>query len=84
MKEFPKNYNFSESEKKLQQFWQEKQELVDPQSQPGHAVWAARQSAMWGSMAIQAGSKFTALLESDPPPEFAKVLLQPKQVDNIV
>nr|WP_253308048.1 valine--tRNA ligase [Rickettsia endosymbiont of Ceutorhynchus assimilis] len=25
MKEFPKNYNFSESEKKLQQFWQEKQ-----------------------------------------------------------
>ncbi|WP_341793637.1 MULTISPECIES: valine--tRNA ligase [unclassified Rickettsia] len=25
MKEFPKNYNFSESEKKIQQFWQEKQ-----------------------------------------------------------
>ncbi|KAH9016578.1 hypothetical protein EDB84DRAFT_1249850, partial [Lactarius hengduanensis] len=41
-----------------EQFWQEKQELIDPQSQPGHAVWAARQSAMWGSMAIQAGSKF--------------------------
>ncbi|MCC8369688.1 MAG: valine--tRNA ligase [Rickettsia endosymbiont of Oxypoda opaca] len=25
MKEFPKNYNFSENEKKLQEFWQEKQ-----------------------------------------------------------
>jgi hypothetical protein len=61
-----------------EQFWQEKQELVDPQSQPGHAVWAARQSAMWGSMAIQAGSKFSALLKSDPPPEFAKVLLRPQ------
>ncbi|KAH9048382.1 hypothetical protein EDB84DRAFT_1434385 [Lactarius hengduanensis] len=63
-----------------EQFWQEKQELIDPQSQPGHAVWAARQSAMWGSMAIQAGSKFSALLKSDPPPEFAKVLLRPQTI----
>ncbi|KAH9065018.1 hypothetical protein EDB87DRAFT_1556114, partial [Lactarius vividus] len=61
-----------------EQFWHAKQELIEPQSQPGHAVWAARQSTMWGSMAIQAESKFTALLKSDPPPEFAKVLLQPK------
>ncbi|KAI9431655.1 hypothetical protein H4582DRAFT_1822223 [Lactarius indigo] len=61
-----------------EKFWQTKQELIEPQSQPGHAVWAARQSAMWSSMAVQAGSKFTALLKSDPPPEFAKVLLQPK------
>ncbi|KAI9447428.1 hypothetical protein H4582DRAFT_2051188 [Lactarius indigo] len=61
-----------------EKFWPTKQELIEPQSQPGHAVWAARQSAMWSSMAVQAGSKFTALLKSDPPPEFAKVLLQPK------
>ncbi|KAI9431069.1 hypothetical protein H4582DRAFT_2060255 [Lactarius indigo] len=61
-----------------EKFWQAKKELIEPQSQPGHAVWAARQSAMWSSMAVQAGSKFTALLKSDPPPEFAKVLLQPK------
>ncbi|KAH9052629.1 hypothetical protein EDB87DRAFT_1570304, partial [Lactarius vividus] len=61
-----------------EQFWHAKQELIEPQSQPGHAVWAARQSMMWGSMAIQAEFKFTALLKSDPPPEFAKVLLQPK------
>ncbi|KAH9011246.1 hypothetical protein EDB84DRAFT_1445273, partial [Lactarius hengduanensis] len=58
--------------KHQEQSWQAKQELIEPQSQPGHAAWAARQSAMWSSMAIQAGSKFTALLKSDPPPEFAK------------
>jgi hypothetical protein len=57
-----------------EQFWKAKQELIVPHSQPGHAAWAARQSAMWNSMAIQAESKFTALLESNPPPEFAKVL----------
>jgi hypothetical protein len=58
-------------------FWDMKQELIAPHSQPGHAghaAWAARQSAMWSSMAMQAESKFTALLQSDPPPEFAKVL----------
>jgi hypothetical protein len=54
--------------------WQEKGELIKPQSQPGHAAWAARQSSMWSSMAVQAESKFTALLEKDPPPSFAKVL----------
>jgi hypothetical protein len=43
-------------------------------SQPGHTAWAARQSAMWNSMAIQAESKFSTLLETDPPPEFAEVL----------
>ncbi|KAH9015214.1 hypothetical protein EDB84DRAFT_1567796 [Lactarius hengduanensis] len=57
-----------------EQFWQAKQELIEPKSQPGHAAWAARQSAMWSSMAMQAESKFTALLNSDPPPEFAKVI----------
>ncbi|KAI9445916.1 hypothetical protein H4582DRAFT_2052055 [Lactarius indigo] len=57
-----------------EQFWQAKQEFIEPESQPGHAAWAARQSAMWSSMAMQAESKFTALLESDPPPEFAKVI----------
>lgn len=58
-------------------FWDVKQELIAPHSQPGHAAWAARQSAMWNLMAMQAESKFTALLQSDPPPEFAKAL-QPK------
>ncbi|KAH8993769.1 hypothetical protein EDB92DRAFT_1815425 [Lactarius akahatsu] len=62
--------------KHQEQSWQAKQELIEPQSQPGHAAWAARQSTMWSSMAIQAGSKFTTLLKSSP--EFAKVLLQPK------
>jgi hypothetical protein len=57
-----------------EQVWQAKEELIEPQSQPGHAAWAARQSAMWFSMAVQAESKFMALLESDPPPEFAKVI----------
>jgi hypothetical protein len=57
-----------------EQFWQAKWELIGPQSHPGHGAWAARQSAMWSSMAIQAESMFTALLKSDPPPEFAKVL----------
>jgi hypothetical protein len=57
-----------------EKFWEVKQELIAPHSQPGHAAWATRQSAMWSSMAMQAESKFTALLQSDPPPEFAKVL----------
>ncbi|KAH9026760.1 hypothetical protein EDB85DRAFT_1868785, partial [Lactarius pseudohatsudake] len=57
-----------------ERFWQTKQELIEPKSQPGHAAWAARQSAMWSSMAVQAESKFTELLKSNPPPEFAKVI----------
>jgi hypothetical protein len=57
-----------------EQFWQEKQELIDPLSQAGHAAWAARQSAMWHSMAMQAGSRFNNLLKSHPPPDFAKVI----------
>jgi hypothetical protein len=60
--------------KHQEQFWEAKRELIDPLSQPGHAAWAARQSAMWSSMAMQAESNFTALLKSDPPPEFAKVI----------
>lgn len=60
--------------KHQERFWQANEEVTEPQSQPGHAAWAARQSAMWLSMAVQAESKFTALLESDPPPEFAKVI----------
>ncbi|KAF8262963.1 hypothetical protein EI94DRAFT_1599917, partial [Lactarius quietus] len=54
--------------------WKDKGEIIDSQSQPGHATWVARQSAMWHSMADQAEFTFTALLRSDPPPEFAKVL----------
>jgi hypothetical protein len=54
--------------------WQEKQEISDPRSRPGHAAWAARQSAMWHSMAAQADSRFGDLLESQPPPDFAKVV----------
>ncbi|KAF8265898.1 hypothetical protein EI94DRAFT_1587397, partial [Lactarius quietus] len=54
--------------------WQDKGETIDSQSQPGHAAWTARQSAMWCSMAAQAESTFTALLGNDLPPEFAKVL----------
>jgi hypothetical protein len=46
-----------------EQVWQAKLELIEPQSQPWHAVWAARQSAMWSSMAMQAESKFTAFAE---------------------
>jgi hypothetical protein len=57
-----------------EQIWEEKGMLIDLQSKPGHVVWAARQSAMWHSMATQAESKFTTLLRDDPPPEFAKVL----------
>jgi hypothetical protein len=60
--------------KHQERVWQAKEELIEPQLQPGHAAWAARQSAMWRSMAVQAESKFTTLLESDPPPEFAKVI----------
>jgi hypothetical protein len=56
------------------QFWKEKQELIEPQAQPGHSAWAARQSAMWDSMAAQANFRFNDLLKSDPPPDFAKVI----------
>ena len=56
-----------------ERFWKDKQEPVDPQSQPGHAAWAARQSAMWHSMAMQADSRFNNLLKSHPPPDFAEV-----------
>jgi len=57
-----------------EQFWQEKQGLIDPQSQPGQAAWAARQSAMWSSMVIQAYSKFDDLLKTHPPSDFARVI----------
>lgn len=57
-----------------EQLWQHKQERIEPQTQPGHAAWAARQSAMWHSMATQAGSRFTDLLNSHPPPDFAQVI----------
>jgi hypothetical protein len=57
-----------------EQCWQRKKDLIDPRSQPGHSAWAARQSAMWRSMDMQAGSKFNDLLESHPPPDFAKVI----------
>jgi hypothetical protein len=55
--------------------WRAKEEAINTHSQPGHAAWAARQSTMWNSMAIQAESKFSTLLENNPPPEFAKVIL---------
>lgn len=54
--------------------WHAKEEDTNSESQPGHATWAARQSAMWYSMATQAELKFTTLLSDEPPPEFAKVL----------
>jgi len=57
-----------------EQFWQEKQELIEPASQLGHAAWAARQSAMWNSMAKQADSRFNDLLKSHLPSDFAKVI----------
>jgi hypothetical protein len=57
-----------------EQFWQEKQEFIESQSQPGHAAWAARQSAMWHSMAMQAESRFNDLLKGHPPPDFATVI----------
>ena len=60
--------------KHQEQFWEAKQNLIDPHSQPGHSAWAARQSAMWGSMATQAHFKFSDLLASSPPPEFAQVV----------
>jgi hypothetical protein len=56
------------------QFWQSKMEVVEHQSQPGHVAWAERQISMWNSMAMQAESKFTALLKDNPPPEFGKVI----------
>jgi hypothetical protein len=55
-------------------FWQGKQDLIDPQLQPGHAAWAARQSAMWCSMATKADSMFSDLLRSNPSSNFAKVI----------
>lgn len=57
-----------------EQFWQEKKTFVEPLSQPGPAAWAAKQSAMWCSMATQAESQFATLLQSNPPPEFARVV----------
>ena len=48
--------------------------LIDPQSQPGHAAWAARQSEMWRSMATQAYSRFNDLLTTHLPPDFARVI----------
>jgi hypothetical protein len=57
-----------------EQVWQEKEKLIEPQSLPGHAAWAARQSAMWHSMAAQAESKFITLLKNNPPPEFAQIV----------
>ena len=59
-----------------EQFWQKKQELIDLQTQPGHAAWAARQNSMWHSMTMQAESRFNDLLKSHPPPNFA-VVIQP-------
>src|ERR1700761_5529445 len=56
------------------QIWDAKEEAIDLQSQPGHAAWAARQSAMWCSLAAQAESKFSTLLKYNPPPECAKIL----------
>ena len=56
------------------QLWHAKEQDIDSQLQPGHAVWAARQSAMWHSMETQVESIFTTLVMNDPPPEFAKVL----------
>ena len=57
-----------------EKFWKERGEVIDSRSQPGHAAWAAKQSAMWCLMAIHVNSTFTTLLKNDPPPEFAKVL----------
>jgi len=57
-----------------EQLWQEKQKFIESQSQPGHIAWAARQSAMWHSMAMQADSRFNDLLKNHPPPDFAKVI----------
>lgn len=57
-----------------EQFWREKRELIEPQSQPGHAAWASKKSAMWHSMALQAYSRFNTLLQSHPPPDFATVV----------
>ena len=57
-----------------EQFWKEKCELIESGTQPGHASWAARQNAMWNSMATQADSRFNDLLRSHPPPDFAELL----------
>ena len=65
-----------------EQVWKGRGEIIDSRSQPGHTAWAAKQSAMWYSMAIHAHSTFTTLLGNDPPPEFAKVL-RPNSACNI-
>ena len=57
-----------------EQFWKEKHELIESGTQPGHAAWAARQNAMWNSMATQAESSFNDLLTSHPPPDFAELI----------
>ena len=57
-----------------EQIRKKNQKLKEHQLQPGHAAWAARQSAMWHSMAMQMGSRFNDLLKSSPPPDFAKVI----------
>jgi hypothetical protein len=59
--------------KHQERVWKVRGEIVYPESQPGHAAWAAKQSEMWRSMAIHAHSTFTTLLNDDPPPEFATV-----------
>src|SRR6266849_2662780 len=56
-----------------EQSWRKKKELIEPQSQPGHAAWAARQCTVWNLMAMQADTRFNDLLKSHPPPDFAKV-----------
>lgn len=57
-----------------EEVWRAKEGVINSLSQPGHAAWAARQSAMWNSMAIQAEFKFSTLVENNPPPDFAIVL----------
>ena len=57
-----------------EQVWRAKEKGTVSESQPRHAAWAARQSAMWRAMATNAESMFATLLSKNPPPEFAKVL----------
>jgi hypothetical protein len=57
-----------------EQFWIAKQNIIKTLSRPGHSAWAVRQSAMWSSMATETEFKFKALLENNPPPEFAQVV----------
>ena len=49
------------------QIWHAKEEVIGFQLQPGHVAWAARQSAMWCSLATQAESKLSTLLKYNPP-----------------